>query len=135
MKKILSLVLVMSFLSFGACYSSYDTSSNTSRISTSSKDNATINNSNDSSSASSTELNSIVDSSSKQQVVSSEKETVSSKNENLSKNQESTSKMVYKTPTGKRYHYSLSCAGKNGKEVSLDEAKQAGLTPCQKCAK
>lgn len=47
---------------------------------------------------------------------------------------ESNSKTVYRTPTGKRYHYISTCGGKNSYEVSLDDAKAAGLTPCQKCA-
>ena len=40
---------------------------------------------------------------------------------------------VYVTPTGKRYHYSKDCAGKNGKATTLQNAKARGLTPCQKC--
>lgn len=45
------------------------------------------------------------------------------------------SKVVYVTPSGKRYHYSKSCAGKNAKETTLDEAVAAGKTPCGTCAK
>lgn len=41
---------------------------------------------------------------------------------------------VYITPTGKRYHYKASCAGKNATPTSLSNAKSRGLTPCQKCA-
>lgn len=41
---------------------------------------------------------------------------------------------VYVTPTGKRYHYSASCAGKNATASTLEKAKSRGLTPCQKCA-
>lgn len=44
------------------------------------------------------------------------------------------SRMVYVTPTGKRYHYSASCAGKNATEATLDQATARGLTPCKKCA-
>lgn len=40
---------------------------------------------------------------------------------------------VYVTPTGKRYHYSKNCAGKNGKATTLQNAKARGLTPCAKC--
>ena len=40
---------------------------------------------------------------------------------------------VYCTKTGKRYHISESCAGKNAQEISLDEAIDKGLTPCKKC--
>lgn len=40
---------------------------------------------------------------------------------------------VYCTPTGKRYHLNVNCAGKNSKPISLEAAKNAGLTPCLKC--
>lgn len=42
------------------------------------------------------------------------------------------SKTVYVTPSGEKYHYSMSCAGKNAIEISLGEAR---LThePCKKC--
>lgn len=42
--------------------------------------------------------------------------------------------VVYRTPSGKRYHLNPHCGGKNSYEVSLGEAQTAGLTPCQKCA-
>lgn len=42
--------------------------------------------------------------------------------------------MVYVTPTGKRYHYSASCAGKNATEATLEQAQNMGLTPCKNCA-
>lgn len=41
---------------------------------------------------------------------------------------------VYRTPSGKRYHFDSECGGKNAYSVSLDDAKSSGLTPCQKCA-
>lgn len=41
---------------------------------------------------------------------------------------------VYRTPTGKKYHLDPQCGGKNSFEITLDEAKKAGLTPCSKCA-
>ena len=43
------------------------------------------------------------------------------------------SRTVYVTPTGKRYHFSHDCAGKNGRAVSIEEA-QKRYTPCKKCA-
>lgn len=46
----------------------------------------------------------------------------------------SNSQTVYVTPTGKRYHYSSSCAGKNATRSTLSDAKSRGLTPCKKCA-
>lgn len=41
---------------------------------------------------------------------------------------------VYRTPSGKKYHFDFECGGKNSFEISIDEAKSAGLTPCSKCA-
>lgn len=43
-------------------------------------------------------------------------------------------KVIYRTPYGKRYHFDPDCGGKNSYQVTLDAAKSAGLTPCQKCA-
>ncbi len=40
--------------------------------------------------------------------------------------------IVYVTPTGKRYHYSPTCGGKNSKASTLANAKSMGLTPCKK---
>ena len=42
--------------------------------------------------------------------------------------------MVYRTPTGKRYHYNPDCAGVNRIESTVDESTSLGLTPCKKCA-
>ncbi|MBR5479531.1 MAG: DNA/RNA non-specific endonuclease [Clostridia bacterium] len=41
---------------------------------------------------------------------------------------------VYRTPSGKKYHLSSTCGGKNSYEVTLQQALSAGLTPCSKCA-
>ena len=41
---------------------------------------------------------------------------------------------VYRTPSGKKYHFDAECGGKNSFKISIDEAKSAGLTPCSKCA-
>lgn len=41
---------------------------------------------------------------------------------------------VFRTPNGKRYHLDASCGGKNSYEVSYEDAVEAGLTPCKKCA-
>ena len=49
--------------------------------------------------------------------------------------QNNTNSGVYRTPTGKRYHFDAQCGGKNSYPTTLDEAQKAGLTPCQKCAK
>ena len=42
---------------------------------------------------------------------------------------------VYITPTGKRYHISATCGGKNSYSVVISVALDKGLTPCQKCYK
>lgn len=44
-------------------------------------------------------------------------------------------KTVYRTPSGKRYHFDPDCGGKNSYSTTLSAAISAGLTPCQKCAK
>lgn len=44
-----------------------------------------------------------------------------------------TDKTVYVTPTGKKYHFSKSCAGKNATPKSLEDAKRH-YDPCKKCA-
>lgn len=41
---------------------------------------------------------------------------------------------VYRTPTGKRYHFDPDCGGKNSYEITLNDAISMGLTPCKKCA-
>lgn len=41
---------------------------------------------------------------------------------------------VYRTKTGKRYHYDSNCNGGDYYEVTLSDAQNAGLTPCKKCA-
>lgn len=41
---------------------------------------------------------------------------------------------VYRTPSGKKYHFDPNCGGKNSFQITLQQAKNAGLTPCQKCA-
>lgn len=41
---------------------------------------------------------------------------------------------VYRTPKGKRYHFDPDCGGKNSYSISMEDAKNSGLTPCAKCA-
>lgn len=48
-------------------------------------------------------------------------------------NPEDNSRVVYITPTGKKYHYSQSCAGKNASATTENKAKTAGKTGCKKC--
>ena len=42
---------------------------------------------------------------------------------------------VYVTPSGKKYHYSASCAGKNARATTLSAAQASGKGPCAKCAR
>ncbi len=49
------------------------------------------------------------------------------------KEKEDLSTKVYITPTGKKYHYSKSCAGKNASETTKTKAEKTGLTGCKKC--
>ena len=64
---------------------------------------------------------------------SSQQSTTSS---NTKKNSNNThGKSVYRTPSGKRYHFDPDCGGKNSYQTTLDTAKSSGLTPCKKCAK
>lgn len=42
---------------------------------------------------------------------------------------------VYRTPSGKRYHSNPDCGGRNSYGTSIEDAQNAGLTPCQKCVK
>ncbi len=40
---------------------------------------------------------------------------------------------IYRTPTGKKYHYANPCGNGDYYEITLDEALAAGLEPCKKC--
>lgn len=42
--------------------------------------------------------------------------------------------MVYRTPSGKKYHSDPECGGKNSKPTTVEDAENAHLTPCEKCA-
>lgn len=66
------------------------------------------------------------------QTTSSKKGTTSSSSHSNSNNTHG--KSVYRTPSGKRYHFDPDCGGKNSYQTTLDAAKSAGLTPCKKCA-
>lgn len=43
-------------------------------------------------------------------------------------------KTVFVTKSGKKYHFSKSCCGKNAYEADISEAISSGRTPCEKCA-
>lgn len=67
---------------------------------------------------------------------SNSKNTSTNKGTSSSSNSNNThGKTVYRTPSGKRYHFDPDCGGKNSYQTTLDAAKSSGLTPCQKCAK
>ena len=50
-------------------------------------------------------------------------------------NNENTSQGIYRTPSGKKYHLDAECGGKKSYSVTMEDALDAGLTPCSKCAK
>lgn len=50
-------------------------------------------------------------------------------------NNENTSQGVYRTPSGKKYHFDAGCGGKNSYFVTMKDALNASLTPCSKCTK
>lgn len=66
------------------------------------------------------------------QTKSSQQSTTSSSTQSNSNNTHG--KTVYRTPSGKRYHFDPDCGGKNSYQTTLDAAKSSGLTSCQKCA-
>ncbi len=41
---------------------------------------------------------------------------------------------IYRTPSGKKYHFDPNCGGKNSFTVTLEEALDDGLTACEKCS-
>ena len=65
---------------------------------------------------------------------------VTSKNKNATSNYSNvvnakntaTSNTVYITPTGKKYHYSQACAGKNAMKTTMSKVKNT-YSPCKKC--
>lgn len=57
-----------------------------------------------------------------------------SKNTGDSDNDDTNGKNVYRTPSGSKYHLDPDCGGKNSYSVTIDKAKNAGLTPCKTCA-
>ncbi len=53
---------------------------------------------------------------------------------NENNNEEDNSRIVYVTPSGKRYHFDKDCGGENANSTTLNKALQMALTPCNKCA-
>ena len=72
--------------------------------------------------------------STKQTTSSSTTKQSSSGSSTSSSSSTQNSQTVYVTPTGKRYHLSPTCGGKNSTATTLSNAKSMGLTPCKKCA-
>ncbi|MBR0027843.1 MAG: hypothetical protein IJP58_04270, partial [Clostridia bacterium] len=58
----------------------------------------------------------------------------SSSGSHVSSNDDQSSKTVYITPSGKRYHYSKRCAGKNAIATTKSDALASGRDACKKCA-
>lgn len=106
----------------------YDLTSTSSEVSVTSENTVT---SSENSTIFSSFENTQTSSKTKKQTYSS-KEDVQSNNE-VKDNEKSNT--VYRTPSGKRYHQSATCGGKNSYEVSFDDAIKDGLTPCKKCVK
>ena len=82
----------------------------------------------------STSTSSSTQSKSTKQTTSSSTTKQSSSGSSTSSSSTQNSQTVYVTPTGKRYHLSPTCGGKNSTATTLSNAKSMGLTPCKKCA-
>ncbi len=41
---------------------------------------------------------------------------------------------IYRTPSGKKYHFDPECGGKYSYETTIEEVRKAGLEPCARCA-
>lgn len=81
------------------------------------------------------EQNKIEEEKAKQEQSSKTTQPVTKVQSSVSTSTNNKSRTVYRTPSGKRYHYDPDCGGKNSYSTTLDSAIAAGLTPCQKCAK
>lgn len=84
-----------------------------------------------SASSSSSKSNSSTSSKKTSSVISKSPSSVVSKSPSKA-NTKPISRTVYRTPTGKKYHYSPTCGGKNSYAISIDEI--GSLQPCKKCA-
>ena len=82
----------------------------------------------------STSTSSSTPSKSTKQTTTSSEAKQSSSGSSTSSSSTQNSQTVYVTPTGKRYHLSPTCGGKNSTATTLSNAKSMGLTPCKKCA-
>ena len=82
----------------------------------------------------STSTSSSTQSKSTKQTTTSSEAKQSNSGSSTSSSSTQNSQTVYVTPTGKRYHLSPTCGGKNSTATTLSNAKSMGLTPCKKCA-
>lgn len=67
----------------------------------------------------------------KQQTTTTTNATTTTQKETTTQKQ-SSGRIVYVTPSGKKYHYIKSCPGKNAREVNLDDVIDTHQ-PCEKC--
>lgn len=66
-------------------------------------------------------------------VTTTKKKVTTTKKADATKAVKENSQKIYRTKSGKKYHYENPCGNGTYYEVSLDEALAAGLEPCQKC--
>lgn len=129
---IIAALLLIGLISCTATDSSDNASSQESSITAVSSDKSNKESSLKASSAESSSKESSEASSSTES--SSNEEAKPSSSRYVSSSSEDNSRTVYKTPTGKRYHFDPDCGGKNSTATTLNKAENIGLTPCAKCA-
>lgn len=69
----------------------------------------------------------------KKKVTTTKKKVTTTKKAVATKAVKENSQKIYRTETGKKYHYENPCGNGTYYEVSLDQALAAGLEPCKKC--
>ena len=79
-----------------------------------------------------TNKNSKTQTTSKSSAKKTQSDTQKSKTQQ-SNSDDNNGRTIYRTPSGKRYHYDPNCGGKNSYPTTLSQAQSAGLTPCKKC--
>lgn len=143
MKKIWIILLAMvAVIAVCACFGADDvseTNTGESIITMENSENNNINSSTNSKEETTSKSSSVVQSSNSS-VINSSKNDSATTSSKISESQQITSssnkneRIVYRTPSGKRYHLDPDCGGKNSYSISISKAESAGLTPCQKCA-
>ena len=117
LKKFLIIILALLSLLLSSCSSDEDTNQNNGVVYYTAKTNT-----NSEAPANSTELNI---------VHKNEAESTGPAETTLVKINDSS--IVYVTPSGKKYHFSKTCPGKNAKPITLEEAITSGRDACKKC--